>query len=238
MASIRLTTAIREQILANVMQGAFPKQHLETKLANDVYAFIRTFYKKERDAFSKLAVKVPKLWDTRANSIQITHLRKKGENARHLLVYGDNICDFSNVPNEETEDYEVIQAARRLAKYEAFRDYLEGHNHEKQMKSSWGVTAGFFGPSLLDLNKETLTAAQLAKVDGFFEQKAAIKLLENQRRDLQQQVCAVLGSVNTMKQLLEAWPEVDEFLPVVPGVSRAITVRIGDVNKLIAAARK
>lgn len=58
--------------------------------------------------------------------------------------------------------------------------------------------------------------------------------LENERRELRTKINAILNSVNTTKQLLSVWPEVEPYIPdYCKNVPNLPSVLISEVNQLI-----
>lgn len=219
MASVRLTNELRSQILSNAMEGRFVTSHLQCKLARDTYKLLCKCFKQQRTEFAKLRnLNFP---IGRGNYVQIAYPRVKGENARGFTLYAIDIIDKSL--KDENDD------TRMKEEVFAFAEEMDCNR-----ESNWHFISFAF-PARVDISQ--FTEAQQKQFEKLWERREGIEQIHRDRRELEGQINAVLHSVNTLLQLLEVWPEADEFLPVIPGASRAITVRIDALNKLMERSK-
>ena len=62
--------------------------------------------------------------------------------------------------------------------------------------------------------------------------------LVNKRCKMDQNINAILASVRSVNQLLEAWPDCDRYLPLIAAAeSKSLTIRVDDLNKELIASK-
>jgi hypothetical protein len=235
MSSTRLTRNLRGQIFSNIMENKFEANHLKHHLVLAMYTFFKIQFKKERNFIRAAIYKLPN--DLRAigsHQLRLIAPRKKGIPSTCAVGY---IADMiPPVRGKEISELGWQDREPLLSEtyFNIFEGELEVHAHNyKKLESAMYADMRFYGPNVCNLGETKLSAPQHKRVEKIFALHTQIEEYAKLYNQLKGQGNAVLESANTTKQLLDIWPEVDHYLPVIPGVSRAITVRIEDLNKLL-----
>lgn len=216
MASIRLNKELRQKIVNNIMGSYDSENPIEAVPRASTYAMAEII------AMLEFFIKQHPLY------AEVHHINKtiSLDTRRNILKY----VQYSGV-SLPLLGYEYV-SAEDFEKYSKdLSVFIFEHENTKQIFNVFGllsVNENVIEEARKNPTFEKLYQAFKTKYKEWKKASATEKAEWAQRRDYEEQVTMVVSGVNTTAQLLDAWPEVEKFIPA--GVNKAANIQLPAVS--------
>lgn len=220
----RLNNAMRAEILANVMDGAYVK--VTEKARKQLYKVGRKVWETALAPYIKAVNKMPEGFHGNSTSDMMIRFKpSRGKKTIRVDIprnfkYGcpANIYYWSR-EHDTWVDYSVDEDTKELI-----------DSQEEQVKDSWPIDQHY----VLELRDFKLPA-QL--VTALAESNAEYESCLEDVKQLRANVEAVLKSAYSIEKLLETWPDAAKYLPALPVVGKSLAINIPNLERMLDKAK-